>query len=119
MSDSFEKRLLGLVRRLPPAQAEQLLAFAEFLADRHAVAATATEPIPIPRPSGENVINAMKRLSATYPMLDRAKILDEASHLMTQHVIHGRAAAEVIDELEVLFRRHYEGQRVVDPAGRI
>jgi len=27
---------------------------------------------------------------------------------MTQHVIHGRSAVEVIDELEILFRRHYE-----------
>lgn len=111
MPDSIEKRLLGLVGRLPTAQAEQLLEFAEFLAGRHAMAETATEPVPIPRPPGENVINAMKRLAATYPMLDRARILDEASHLMTQHVIHGRAAAEVIDELEVLFRHHYEGQR--------
>lgn len=113
MADSLEKRLLGLVRRLPQSQAEQLLVFAEFLVGRHAAVetATATEPVPIPRPPGENVINAMKRLAATYPMLDRARILDEASHLMTQHVIHGRAAAEVIDELEVLFRHHYEGQR--------
>ncbi|MBI5612892.1 MAG: Crp/Fnr family transcriptional regulator [Gammaproteobacteria bacterium] len=111
MPDSIEKRLLSLVRRLPETQAEQLLAFAEFLASGHAPVETATEPVSIPRPPGENVINAMKRLAATYPMLDRAKILDAASHLMTQHVIHGRAAAEVIDELEVLFRRHYEDQR--------
>ncbi len=108
MADSIEKRLRSLVHQLPKVQAEQLLEFAEFLAGRHAPVETATEPVPIPRPPGENVINAMKRLAATYPMLDRARILDEASHLMTQHVIHGRAAVEVIDELEVLFRRHYE-----------
>ena len=108
MSNSIEKRLLSLVRQLPKAQAEQLLEFAEFLAGRHAPVETATEPLPIPRPAEENVIKAVKRLSATYPMLDRVKLLDEASHLMTQHVIQGRAAAEVIDELEVLFRRHYE-----------
>jgi hypothetical protein len=35
-------------------------------------------------------------------------MLNETSVLMTQHVISGRDAAEVIDELEVLFRRHYE-----------
>ncbi len=108
MSDSIEKRLRSLVHQLPKVQAEQLLEFPEFLAGRHAPVETATEPVPIPRPPGENVINAMKRLAATYPMLDRARILDAASHLMTQHVIHGRAAVEVIDELEVLFRRHYE-----------
>jgi hypothetical protein len=27
---------------------------------------------------------------------------------MNQHVMQGRNAVEVIDELEVLFRRHYE-----------
>ena len=111
MSDTLEKQLLSLVRRLPKAQAGQLLEFAEFLADRHAPVETATDPLSIPRPAEENVIKAIQRLSATYPMLNRAKLLDEASHLMTQHVIQGRAAVEVIDELEVLFRRHYEAAR--------
>jgi hypothetical protein len=41
-------------------------------------------------------------------MLDRSKMLNETSVLMTQHVISGRDAVEVIDELEILFRRHYE-----------
>jgi len=109
MSDTLGKRLLTLVRRLPKPQAEQLLEFAEFLAERHApVEAIPTEPLPIPRPAEESVIKAIKRLSATYPMLNRTKILDETSALVTQHVIKGRAAADVIDELEVLFRRHYE-----------
>jgi hypothetical protein len=26
---------------------------------------------------------------------------------MTQHALHGRAAAEVIDELELVFEEHY------------
>ena len=41
-------------------------------------------------------------------MLDRAKLLNETSVLVSQHVIHGRDAREVIDDLEALFRRHYE-----------
>jgi hypothetical protein len=41
-------------------------------------------------------------------MIDRAKILHETSGLMTQHLVHGKAARDVIDELEGLFRRHYE-----------
>ncbi len=111
---THDERLLYLVRRLPKAQAGQLLEFAEFLVARHAPAETATEPLAIPRPVEENVIKAVKRLSATYPMLDRVKLLDEASHLMTQHVMQGRAASKVIDELEVLFRRHYEAAREKD-----
>lgn len=35
---------------------------------------------------------------------------------MTQHVMQGRDRIEVIDELEVLFRRHYELRRS-DPGG--
>ena len=54
------------------------------------------------------MVVAIKRLRATYPMLDPAKLLNETHDLMTQHVMQGRKAAEVIDELEVLFRRYYE-----------
>lgn len=53
------------------------------------------------------MIKAIKRLRETYPMIDRAKLLNETSALMNQHLIHGRAATEIIDELEALFRRHY------------
>ena len=66
------------------------------------------QPQPIPRPESETVVGAIKRLSATFPMLDRAKLLNETSVLVTQHVMRGRDATEVIEELEVLFRRHYE-----------
>ena len=41
-------------------------------------------------------------------MLDKAKMLHESSTLMTQHVMQGRAAADVIDDLEAVFRRYYE-----------
>jgi hypothetical protein len=49
----------------------------------------------------------MKRLSATYHMLDKSKLLNETSALMAQHVMQGRPAHEVIDELEVVFELHY------------
>ena len=54
------------------------------------------------------MVKAIKRLTATYHMIDRDRLLNETSSLMTAHVIHGRKAAEVIDELEVLFQRHYQ-----------
>ena len=40
-------------------------------------------------------------------MLDKAAMLNETSMLMTQHIMHGRAAADVIDELEDLFEQQY------------
>ncbi len=114
MSKASEKRLRDILRRLPESQAQMLIEFAEFLEARHAQPGATTglpetaTPQPIPRPEQESVVKAIKRLAATYPMLDRSKMLNETSSLMTQHVMQGREAVEVIDELEVMFRRHYE-----------
>ena len=113
------KHLLDILESLPPAQAETLLEFAEFLAARYGQAgpsdtpeqtAAATLPLDIPRPEKESVVKAIKRLATTYPMLDRSKMLNETSTFMTQHIMQGRAAVEVIDELEAMFRSCYERQ---------
>ncbi|WP_127477610.1 Crp/Fnr family transcriptional regulator [Sulfurivermis fontis] len=104
-----DARLVQMFNRLPTAERETLLAFAEFLVARSDVPLDVT-PKPIERPAQESVVAAIKRLSASYHMLDRSKILHETSGLMTEHLMQGRAAAEVIDELEELFRRHYRQQ---------
>ena len=118
MPDDIEKRLAEIVQRLPAAPAAALLEFAEFLLIRHGntgaeamTSATIAEiptPLGIPRPSEESVVKAVKRLRATYPMLDARKLLNQTSDLMTQHVMKGREKTEVIEELEILFRSHYE-----------
>ena len=111
--DRFEKRLLAVVRDLPDEGQEQLLAFAEFLHVRLGglKSVVPSEPLSIPRPEEESVVRAIKRLAASYPMLDRGKMLNETSTLMAQNVIGGRPNAEVIDDLEVLFRTHFEAYR--------
>ncbi|MEJ5211976.1 MAG: hypothetical protein WHV61_11195 [Burkholderiales bacterium] len=106
--DARDRQLLRLFRALPEQDRATLLAFAEFLAARTPRPAPPREPLAIPRPAGEKVVQAIRRLRETYPMLDHGKMLNEVSQLMTQHVVHGRPAAEVIDELELLFRAHYE-----------
>lgn len=108
MSDRSADKLQSLYTELPPDRQEELLRFAEYLHERFALPPVPSEPQPIPRPDQESVIKAMQRLRATYPMLDAAILLDEASLLMSQHVLQGRAAVEVIDDLEVLFRSHYD-----------
>ena len=108
---SAEKRLLQLYASLSPEQQETALAFLEFLNSRQpAVAEPALieTPKPIPRPAEESVVKALKRLRETYSMLDPAKLLHEASGHMQQHLLQGKPAATVIDELELLFARHYE-----------
>lgn len=108
MPSNTEKRLREILSDLPAAQAAALLEYAEFLATRYGGPKEITSPLDIPRPAKESVVKAIKRLGVTYPMLDRSKMLNETSSLMTQHVLHGRAAAEVIDDLEIMFKRHYE-----------
>lgn len=103
-----EKKLIRLFRQLPESERATLMAFAEFLASRAPRPRVEERPVPIPRPAEEKVIHAIRRLRETYPMLDHGKMLNEVSQLMSQHLVQGRPAAEVIDELELLFRAHYE-----------
>lgn len=103
-----QKRLERLFKRLSEEQRTMLLEFAEFLAARAPEEARELpEPVPHPRPEQESVVKAIRRLSATYPMLDKSKMLNQTSSLVAQHVMQGRAAREVIDELEVVFEAHY------------
>ncbi len=105
-----EKDLLNLFRALPPEQQETLFSFAEFLSMRSGdTPCEWAEPEPIPRPAEEKVVHAIKRLRATYPMLDHSKMLYEISECMSQHMVQGKPAVEVIDELEEMFRGRYEG----------
>ena len=108
-----QQRLLKLYRQLTPCDREGLLSYAEFLQHRAAggdgQGMTLEEQLPadIPRPESETVVAAMRRLSRTFYMIDKGELLHEASELMTAHLMQGRPAAEVIDELEVVFRRRY------------
>ena len=110
-----QNRLLKFYRRLTEGDKESLLAFAEFLAGRAGERGDALadgkhplEPKAIARPPEESVIAAIKRLSETFYMLDRSDMLNETSTLMSSHVLQGRPAAEVIDDLEVMFQRSYD-----------
>lgn len=106
-----ERHWLAIYRGLSPADRTTLLAFAEFLLARQPADLPNTppaEPTLLPAMPGESVIGAIKRLSASYPMLDRQTMLHETAALMTQHVVQGRAAEEVIVELEILFGQRYQ-----------
>lgn len=104
-----EKKLLSVFKKLAATEQENLQAYAEFLLARHqATQQPIPEPQHIPRGENESVVAAIKRLSATYSMLEKPQLLNESSVLMTQHVMQGRAVEEVIDELEALFARFYQ-----------
>ncbi len=40
-------------------------------------------------------------------MLERTTLLDQTTGLMAQHLMQGREASEVIDQLEELFQERY------------
>jgi hypothetical protein len=111
--NSDEKRLLRHYRALSDSGRTSLVDYAEFLASRdngQAVAIPET-PLDLPRPAEESVVKAIKRLMATYPMLERDKLLHDTSAQLTRHVVHKHPAVEVIDELERLFKRHYDAHQ--------
>jgi len=106
---TMEQRLLQYFKQLSASEQETLTAFAEFLSIRTVKTETVLAvPQLTPRPPKESVVAAIKRLSKSYYMLDKSKMLDETSALMTEHIMRGRAAVEVIDELEKAFSRRYE-----------
>jgi|LNFM01.2.fsa_nt_gb hypothetical protein len=96
-----EGALLDIYRGLDAQRQRELLEFAQ------ALAMPAAELRPEPRPAGESVALAIRRLTRSYPMIDRRRLMGPASALLAQHALQGRAAAEVIDELELVFESHY------------
>jgi len=128
-----EQSLLDIYRKLSDHDAHSLMRFAEFLAGYEVTAAdivhqqsvspsassgaaeqTSTlqtgdipQPEKIERPEQEKVVDALKRLSATYPMLDKKFLLDKASELVAQHVMFGKPAKDVIDQIEDMFAEAY------------
>jgi hypothetical protein len=96
-----ESALLDIYRTLDAQRRNELLEFAQVLA------APVAEPCREPRLPDESVVLALRRLVRNYPMLERRRLMGTASALMAQHVLEGRAAAEIIDELELVFERHY------------
>ncbi len=112
---NIEQQLVDLFRRLGAADQATLLSFAEFLSSKSsAVVPVRKTPVEIPvpekieRPESESVVGGLKRLTKTYPMLDKNKLLKATSELVTAHIMQGRAVADVIDELEEIFASHYD-----------
>jgi len=99
-----------LAMKLSEDEQKTLLEYAEFMVSRstHTPVEISNIPLNIERPKDESVVAAMQRLSNTYPMLNMDKLLHEASGLMSEHIMQGRDAVEVIDELQKMFDRYYQ-----------
>ena len=99
---SEREELIGLVERLDGADRRTLLEFARFLAARRG-ATRVPARVDLRRPASETVVQAVKRLNASYPMLERRKLVARVGVLLSTHMAEGRDAAIVIDELEALY----------------
>lgn len=134
-----EQQLLTQFNGLSNEQQQSVLDFVDFLAARQAASKESSEnnaqatdqsvgkslgqsllniseqtdqqtPLAIPRPAEESVVKAIKRLTTTYPMLNPDDLLHQTSDLMSAHIIQGRSAKEVIDELETIFQFAYQNK---------
>ncbi len=115
----LEQKALKLFRALGGTQQQTVTSFMEFLLSQGEGAAVnkPLQPDLIPRPDKESVVKAIKRLRAAYHMLDQNSLFNETSQLMTSHLLHGKPAAQVIDELEAMFVHHY--QRYLEDFGGV
>lgn len=106
---SSSKKILEIFEYIPDSDKKTLLEFAEFLKSKAPKPApVSTEPLEIPRPDKENVVAAIKRLTKTYPMIERSDMFGTTSDLMTQHMLKGRSALDIIDEMEKLYRQKFK-----------
>ncbi|MCU7835077.1 MAG: Crp/Fnr family transcriptional regulator [gamma proteobacterium symbiont of Taylorina sp.] len=115
-----EKKLLNVFSDLDDNDQNSLMAFAQFLLQKaeqegRSGVEEQLSLVNIPRPEEEKVIAAIKRLSATYPMLKKDKLMNETAALMSEHMLQGRSAVEVIDKLEKLFQNHYDKFNLKNP----
>ena len=101
--------IASIFEDLPEKDQNTLFEFAEFLKSRAPEPALKiTEPLGIPRPEDESVVAAIKRLKKNYPMILQKELLNETSEFMMQHMMQGKVAKDVIDEMEALFEQKYK-----------
>lgn len=104
------KKLEELFEAMDSSGQQALLDYAEFLHEKYKkpLEVPSQVPLNIERPPQESVIASIRRLRNTYPMLDTDNLLNETSSYVMQHMMQGRPAVEVIDDLEVYFASQYE-----------
>lgn len=103
------KDLIDLYDAMDDQRKLSLSDFADFLyAQAEPVSKEVPQPDDIPRPEAETVVGAVKRLKATYHMVESMTVFSAASSLMTDHMVKGRDLVEVIDEMEALFEESYK-----------
>ena len=102
------KALADLFNTLDKDRQQSLFDYAEFLQTKGGNVQDIGAPVEVPRAENETVVGAIKRLKQTYPMIDSMEVFAVASNLMADHMVKGRDAEEVINEIEALFEDTYK-----------
>jgi len=105
------RELDTLMSRLDGKHQQAIVDYATFLVQQYKIQTpveAGLKPKAIARPEQETVIGAIKRLKKTYYMIDSDTLLDETSSLMGKHILRGREASAVINELQSIFQLKYE-----------
>ncbi len=100
-----------LMSQLGGVHQQAVVDYANFLVQQYNIrpqVEAGLKPEDIARPEQESVVAAVKRLKKTFYMLDTDLLLDETSSLMGQHILRGREASVVINELQSIFQAKYE-----------
>ncbi len=109
-----ERKLCKCYKKLNDAERKTLLLFADFLLSKESNLESEKplnvlqKPLAIPATEGESVVKGIKRLKSSYFMVDDQDLLHEVSSLMTEHVMQGVSAQEVIPKIEAVFEKFYE-----------
>jgi len=104
-ASALRRQLVTLFDGLDEERQRTLFEFAEFLVARSTPRPSAAI-VPM-RAADETVFHAVRRLNATYPALERHRLLEPVGQLLSQHMVDGRPKNEIIDELEALYARTY------------
>jgi len=102
-------KLLASFEKLNDTDQSSVVSFAQFLvsqAPQHEELLF-EKRLEILRPDEESVVAAIKRLAKTYPMVNQSDVMDKCAQLMSEHMLKGKDATSVINELEVVFTEQY------------
>ena len=109
-----ERQLCKLYKNLNDNNREALMSFAEFLNSKtldlnpKETEAVLQVPLPFEVDENESVVKGIKRLKSSYFMIENEDLLHEVSAFMTQHVMQGVSAVEIMPEIEKVFKKFYE-----------
>lgn len=110
-----ERELCRFYKQLDDNERETLLSFAEFLSLKKTESERVNEkkavlhqPVFIKATKDESVVKGIKRLKSSYFMVENENLLHEVSALMSEHVMKGVSAQDVIPKIEAVFDKFYQ-----------